>query len=196
MSTSSPRILRNGKILFQSSSDTVIRSSSINLSPNMESNTYPLDEQIQSGRNSLANRMSSQQVNEERMNHLQNEMSKPKAIMERPIEQNEGRNKQTDASAATLSFAVRASNMVTNTKLLQTHVPNFRGSKDKYHEFEHLQLNHFRPIANEITEEDKIHFFKSILRDEAIDFWQTITITPPHCKTSHNYSERSLQRKI
>ena len=26
----------------------------------------------------------------------------------------------------------------TNTKLLQTHVPNFRGSKDKYNEFEHL----------------------------------------------------------
>ena len=99
MSTSSPRILRNGKILFQSSSDTVIRSSSINLSPNMESTTYLLDEQIQSGRNSLANRMSSQQVNEERMNHLQNEMSKPKAMMERPIEQNEERNKQTDGSA-------------------------------------------------------------------------------------------------
>ena len=66
----------------------------------------------------------------------------------------------------------------TNTKLLQTHVPNFRGSKDKYNEFEHLLLNHFRPIANKITEEDKIHFFQSLLRDEAIDFWQTITINP------------------
>ena len=65
----------------------------------------------------------------------------------------------------------------TNTKLLQTHVPNFRGSKDKYNEFEHLLLNHFRPIANKITEEDKIHFFQSLLRDEAIDFWQTITIS-------------------
>ena len=28
----------------------------------------------------------------------------------------------------------------TNTKLLQTHVPNFRGTKDKYNEFEHLLL--------------------------------------------------------
>ena len=37
----------------------------------------------------------------------------------------------------------------TNTKLLQTHVPNFRGSKDKYNEFEHLLLNHFRPIAQD-----------------------------------------------
>ena len=66
----------------------------------------------------------------------------------------------------------------TNTKLLQTHVSNFRGTKDKYNEFEHLLLNHFRPIANKITEEDKIRFFQSLLRDEAIDFWQTITISP------------------
>ena len=65
----------------------------------------------------------------------------------------------------------------TNTKLLQIHVPNFRGIKDKYNEFEHLLLNHFRPIANKITEEDKIHFFQSLLRGEAIDFWQTITIS-------------------
>ena len=65
----------------------------------------------------------------------------------------------------------------TNAKLLQTHVPNFRGTKDKYNDFEHLLLNHFRPIANKLTEEDKIHFFQSLLRDEAIDFWQTITIS-------------------
>ena len=66
----------------------------------------------------------------------------------------------------------------TNTKLLQTHVPNFRGSKDQCNVFRHLLLNHFRPIANKITEEDKIHFFHRLLRDEAIDFWQTITIKP------------------
>ena len=65
----------------------------------------------------------------------------------------------------------------TNTKLLHTHVPIFRGTKDKYNGFEHLLLNHFRPIANKITEEDKIHFFQTLLRDEAIDFWQTITIS-------------------
>ena len=147
-------------------------------------------------------------------------------MMEKLLEQNEERNRQTDTNAATSSFSVRSSNMVTgvnrthrnqrnyfhdeedekdyedtpsnsretallnaiqdlprklqktNTKLLQTHVPNFRGSKDKYNEFEHLLLNHFRPIANKITEEDKIHFFQSLLRDEAIDFWQTITINP------------------
>ena len=64
-----------------------------------------------------------------------------------------------------------------NTKLLQTHVPNFRGTKDKYNAFEHLLLNHFRLIVNKITEKDKIHFFQSLLRDEAIDFWQTIRIS-------------------
>ena len=53
----------------------------------------------------------------------------------------------------------------------------FHGTKDKYNEFEHLLLNRFRPIANKINEEDKIHFFQSLLRDEAIDFWQTITIS-------------------
>ena len=144
-------------------------------------------------------------------------------MMERLIKQNEERSRQTDTSAASSSFAVRSSNMVTGvnrthknqrhhfhdeededdyedtlinstetallnaiqdlprkfqktyTKLLQTHVPNFRGTKDKYNEFEHLLLNHFRPIAKKITEEDKIHFFQSLLCDEAIDFWQTIT---------------------
>ena len=70
----------------------------------MESNTNPLDEQTQSGRNSPANGISSQQVNEERLNHLQNEMSTLKAMLERIIEQNEERNKQTDASAATSSY--------------------------------------------------------------------------------------------
>ena len=64
----------------------------------------------------------------------------------------------------------------TNRYLLQTHVLNFRGHKDKFIEFEHLLLNHFRPFANKITEENKIHFFQSLLRDEAIECWQTITI--------------------
>ena len=66
----------------------------------------------------------------------------------------------------------------TNTKLLQTHVPNFRGQKDKFVEFEHLLLNHLSPLANKITEENKFHFFQSLLRDEAIKYWQLIQITP------------------
>ena len=66
----------------------------------------------------------------------------------------------------------------TNTKLLQTHVPNFRGQKDKFVEFEHLLLNHLSPLANKITEENKLHFFQSLLRDDAIEYWQSIQITP------------------
>ena len=65
----------------------------------------------------------------------------------------------------------------TNTKLLQTHVPNFKGQREKYNEFEHLLLNHIKPVANKISEEEKIHFFQSLLREEAIEFWQTIPIT-------------------
>ena len=85
----------------------------------MESNTNPLDEQIKSGLNSHANEMSSQQVKEESMNHLQNEMSTRKAMMERLTEHNEEINKQTDASAATSSFAVRASNTGDQKKILK-----------------------------------------------------------------------------
>ena len=72
----------------------------------------------------------------------------------------------------------RIKSTATNTKLLQTHVPNFRGQKDKFVEFEHLLLNHLSPLANKITEENKLHFFQSLLRDEAIEYWQSIQITP------------------
>ena len=65
----------------------------------------------------------------------------------------------------------------TNTKLLQTHVRNFRGQKDNFVEFEHLHLNHLSPLANKTTEENKLHFFQSLLRDEAIEYWQSIQIT-------------------
>ena len=59
----------------------------------------------------------------------------------------------------------RIKNTNTNTKLLQTHVPNFRGEqKDKFVEFEHLLLNQLSPLANKITEENKLHFFQSLLR--------------------------------
>ena len=72
----------------------------------------------------------------------------------------------------------RIKSTTTNTKLLQTHVPNFRGQKDKFAEFEHLLLNHLSPLANKITEENKLHFFQSLLRDEAIEYGQLIQITP------------------
>ena len=72
----------------------------------------------------------------------------------------------------------RIKSTTTNTKLLQTHVPNFRGQKDKFVEIEHLLLNHLSPLANKITEENKLHFFQSLLRDEALEYWQSIQITP------------------
>ena len=66
----------------------------------------------------------------------------------------------------------------TNNKLLQTHVPISRGQKDKFVEFEHLLLNHLSQLANKITDENKLHFFQSLLSDEAIEYWQSIQITP------------------
>ena len=72
----------------------------------------------------------------------------------------------------------RIKSTTTNTKLLQTHVSNFRGQNDKFVEFEHLLLNHLSPLANKITEKNKLHFFQSLLRDEAIEYWQSIQITP------------------
>ena len=71
----------------------------------------------------------------------------------------------------------RIKNTTTNTKQLQTHVRNFRGQKDKIVEFEHLLLNHLSPLANKITDENKLHFFQSHLRDEAIVYWQSFQIT-------------------
>ena len=71
----------------------------------------------------------------------------------------------------------RIKSTTTNKKLLQSRVPNFRGQKDKFVEFEDLLLNHLSPLANKITEE-KLHFFQSLLRNEAIEYWQSIQITP------------------
>ena len=84
----------------------------------------------------------------------------------------------------------------TNTKLLQTHVPNFRGSKAKYNEFEHLLLNHFRPIANKITEEDKIHLSRAYSETRPSIFGKLSSSTQQRrCKMSSSYSEKNLQRK-
>ena len=66
---------------------------------------------------------------------------------------------------------------LTQPKILQTQVPLFKGNRDKYNEFEHLLLNHLRPHAHKLTEEQKLNYFQSLLRDDAIEFWQTLTIT-------------------
>ena len=66
---------------------------------------------------------------------------------------------------------------VIQPKILQTQVPFFRGNREKYNEFEFLQKNHLRPHINKLTEEQKLTYFRSLLRDEAIQFWQTLKIT-------------------
>ena len=66
---------------------------------------------------------------------------------------------------------------LTQPKILQTQVPLFKGNRDKYNEFEHLLLNHLRPHAHKLTEEQKLNYFQSLLRDDAIEFWQTLPIT-------------------
>ena len=67
--------------------------------------------------------------------------------------------------------------ILTQPKILQTQVPLFKGNRDKYNEFEHLLLNHLRPHAHKLTEEQKLNYFQSLLRDDAIEFWQTLPIT-------------------
>ena len=88
-----------------------------------------------------------------------------------------GSNPETDVLLTAINQLPQRIQKSSTGKLLQTHVPNFKGQQDKYNEFEHLLMNHLRPISNKLTEEEKIHFFQSLLRDEAIEFWQTITIT-------------------
>ena len=80
------------------------------------------------------------------------------------------RNNEERLLNAIETIPQRIKNATTNTKLLQTQVPIFRGQKDKFVEFEHLLLNHLSPLANKITEENKLHFFQSLLRDEAIEY--------------------------
>ena len=66
---------------------------------------------------------------------------------------------------------------VIQPKILQTQVPLFRGNREKYNEFEHLLKNHLRPHMHKLTEEQKLNYFQSLLRDDAIEFWQTLKIT-------------------
>ena len=74
-------------------------------------------------------------------------------------------------------FRATMTDGVIQTKILQTQVPHFRGNREKYNEFEHLLKNHLRPHMHKQTEEQKINYFQSLLRDDAIDFWQTLKIT-------------------
>ena len=62
---------------------------------------------------------------------------------------------------------------VQHPKILHTQVPLFRGNREKYNELEHLLLNHLRPHQHKLSEEQKLTYFQSLLRDDAIEFWQS-----------------------
>ena len=59
---------------------------------------------------------------------------------------------------------------VTQTRVLHTQVPNFRGSEDKFNKLKHLLFNHLRPHFYRIREENKLQYFQSLLRDQSVDF--------------------------
>ena len=61
-------------------------------------------------------------------------------------------------------------------KILRTQVPLFSGNRDKYNEFERLLKNHHGPHMNKLTDEQKLNCFQSLLRDDALEFWQTLKI--------------------
>ena len=111
MSIESSKVLRSGKVLTDPSPHTSVKYKSCSPNLIMESSSISADEINRSGRNSPTNENTAQITNEESFNHLQNEMSMLKAMMEKIISQNEERHKQNGGSIATSSYAVGTSNM-------------------------------------------------------------------------------------
>ena len=110
MSSNSQITLRNGKTLKCSTSVNSTELTHEEEIVNMENNNENANEQAQSEQSSSNPEIDSQRTNDERFSHLQSEMFMLKALMEKLLEQNEERNRQTDTNAATSSFAVRSSN--------------------------------------------------------------------------------------
>ena len=110
MSSNSQITLRNGKTLTCTNSADSTKLTHGEEIVNMENNNETANEQAQSGQSPSDPEIESQRTNEERFSHLQSEMSMLKAMMEKLLEQNEERNRQTDTNAATSSFTVRSSN--------------------------------------------------------------------------------------
>ena len=59
-------------------------------------------------------------------------------------------------------------------KLLQAQVPAFKGQKERYDEVEQLLLNPLTPFQHKDEEDKKLHSFSRLLREDAIEFGQTI----------------------
>ena len=110
MSSISPRKLKNRKTLIPTSSDLVTNHSRDKSNSEMENTEDLTNDQAQTRSDSLSRSPDPRHVNEERLDHLQNEMVALKAMMEKLLEQNEERIRQSDVSATTSSFGVRASN--------------------------------------------------------------------------------------
>ena len=110
MSSISQITLRNGKTLTCTNSVDSTKLTYGEEIVNLENNNENTIEQAQSGQSSSDLGIDSQRTNDERFRHLQSEMSMLKAMMEKLLEQNEERNRQTDTNAATSSFTVRSSN--------------------------------------------------------------------------------------
>ena len=96
MSTSSPRELSSGKCLISNSSGTENSIPSNKINTDMKNNVILTNEHAQVRPDSPIHGFVSQQDNEERFNHLQNEMSAIKAIMVRLIQQNEDKQDKQD----------------------------------------------------------------------------------------------------
>ena len=64
-----------------------------------------------------------------------------------------------------------------NPRLQQTQVPTLKGTKDKFNEFAYLLENHLRPMNYRLPEKVKLHYFQSLLREEAVEFYQSLIIT-------------------
>ena len=111
MSSNSQITLRNGKTLTGTTSADSTELTHEEQIVNMENDNEKVDDQAQSRQSSSGPEIDSQRANDEKFSHLQSEMSMLKAMMEKLLEQNEERNRQTDTNATTSSFAVRSSNI-------------------------------------------------------------------------------------
>ena len=78
-------------------------------------------------------------------------------------------------SITTLPRRLQSTNR--NQKPLHTQVLTFRGNREWFNELEHVLRNHLRTFCNRHTGEAKLQFFLSLLREGAIDFFQSVTIS-------------------
>ena len=87
---------------------------------------------------------------------------------------------------------------ITQTKMLRTQVPNLIDKKDEFNVFENPQLNQLLPHQHMITDENKLHYLQNLMRDQDIDFWQTLRISSDFTLTDVlNQSEKkNFSRKL